>query len=79
LIDFYKFEGCIISDDLNADPKTGKLDNFMDSQMLFNHIKSNTCFKSDQGSCIELILSNQKHSLQHTGSFDCGLSDYHHK
>ena len=63
--------------DFNVDPKSGKLDDFLNSHVLFNHIKANTCFKSETGSCIDLILSNQKHSLQNTGSFDCGLSDHH--
>ena len=78
IIDFYKFERCIINGDLNSDPKHGKLDQFLETHSLFNHIKSNTCFKSEGGSCIDLILSNHKNSLQYTGSFDCGLSDFHH-
>jgi len=78
MIDFYKFEKCIVIGDLNSDPKYGKLDPFLDTHMLHSHLNSNTCFKSDQGSCIDLILSNQKYSIQCTGSFDCGLSDHHH-
>ena len=68
VIDFYSFERYIIIGDINSDPKFGKLDNFLDSQMLHNHVRSKTCFKSETGSCIDLILSNQKHCLQGTGS-----------
>ena len=78
MIDFYNFEKYIVIGDLNSDSKNGKLEGFLDSQTLFNHVNFNTCFKSDQGSCIDLILSNQRRCLQNTGSFDCGLSDYHH-
>jgi len=49
----------------------------MESQMLYNHVNFNTCFKSAQGSKIDLILSNQKHSLQCTGCVDTGVSDFH--
>ncbi|MEO0684268.1 MAG: hypothetical protein AAFY76_04240 [Cyanobacteria bacterium J06649_11] len=78
LIDFYNFERCVIIGDINSDPKLGNLDNFLDSHIFHNHLRTNTCFKSEAGSCIDLILSNQKYSLQNTGSFDCGLNDYHH-
>ena len=78
MIDFYSFERYIVIGDINSDPKCGKLDYFLESHVLHNHVKSNTCFKSLTGSCIDLILSNQKFSLQGTGSFDCGLSDHHH-
>ena len=78
LLDFYNFERCVVIGDINSDPKFGKLDNFLNSHMLHSHLRTNTCFKSETGSCIDLILSNQKYSLQNTGSFDCGLSDCHH-
>ena len=40
--------------------------------------KQKLCFKNIEGSCIDLILSNQKYGLQKTGTWDTGLSDYHH-
>ena len=40
-------------------------------------MKSKTCFKTAAGTCIDLILSNQKFSLQHTRSADTGLNDFH--
>ena len=51
---------------------------FLSEHHLFNHMKNKTCFKSEKGSCIDLILSNKKHSLQHTGTVDTGISDHHH-
>ena len=41
-------------------------------------MKSKTCFKTASGTCIDLILSNQKFSLEHTRLADIGLSDFHH-
>ena len=78
LIDFYNFERCILIGDFNADPTNPKLLPFMDSQMLHNHVNFKICFKSNDGSCIDLILSNKQHSLHSTGSFNTGVGDYHH-
>ena len=49
----------------------------MNSQNLFNLVKSNTCFEGKR-SCIDLILTNRKHSFKNTCSFETGLSDHHH-
>ena len=75
LLDFYSSERCVVLGDFNAEPH--EISNFIDSQELYNHVKFQTCFKSAQGTCIDLILSNQKHSLQRTGYLDTGISDYH--
>eukprot|EP00794_Sanderia_malayensis_P018339 gene18339-20183_t len=45
---------------------------------LHNLIKSATCFKSSKGRCIDLILTNRKHSFMHSKSFETGFSDHHH-
>ena len=79
LLDFYSnIERCILIGDFNCDPKDPILDNFLQCNLLHCHINCKTCFKSAEGSCIDLILSNQKHGLQKTGTFDTGLSDFHH-
>ena len=36
-----------------------------------------TCFKSAQGTCIDLILTNRKSCFQFTNTFETGLSDCH--
>jgi len=66
-----KFKYCVITE-----PKSPKLAEFLKSNLLFNQMKFNTCFKSLNGSCIDLILSNQRFSLQHTSTSDTG--DFHH-
>ena len=42
-----------------------------------NLIKSNTCFKSKPGSCIDLILTNKPKSFQNSGVMETGVSDHH--
>jgi len=79
LLNFYSnFERCILMGDFNCEPSNPHLDNFLKENSLYCHTKTKTCFKSDEGSCIDLILSNQKYGLQKTGSWDTGLSDFHH-
>ena len=51
---------------------------FLEINLLYCHMKSETCFQSKEGSCIDLILSNKKYGLQKTDTLDTGLSDFHH-
>ena len=79
LLDFYsEFKNCIIMGDFNCEPSHPKMLTFLYGNLLYNHMKSKTYFKTAAGTCIDLILSNQKFSLQHTSSVDTGLSDFHH-
>ena len=77
LIDVYNSERCILIGDFNIEPHNQQLVSFMESQLLHNHVNFKTCFKSIEGSCIDLILSNKKNCLQFTEYLDIGLSDYH--
>ena len=45
---------------------------------LYNMMKQNTCFKSDGGLCIDLLITNSKFSFMRTNPFETGLSDHHH-
>ena len=42
---------------------------------LINLIKNNTCFKGES-SCINLILTNQKHSFKNSTSIEADLNDH---
>ena len=77
LLDFYSSERCIVLGDFNTEPADSNLSNFIDSHEFHNHVKFKTCFKSPNGTCIDLILSNKRHGLQLTGSLDTGISDFH--
>ena len=48
----------------------------MELYNLINLIKTITCFKG-KGSCIDLLLTNQKCSFKNTTVFETGLSDHH--
>ena len=42
-----------------------------------NIIKNKTCFKSMEGSYIDLILTSRPNLHQHTQVFESGVSDFH--
>jgi len=77
IMDFYNFKKCVIIGDFNTQPTNAKLISFFERQMLHCHVNFKTCWKSEQGSCIDLILSNQKNCLKSTGCIDTGVSDFH--
>ena len=50
---------------------------FMSDNDFINIIKSNTCFKTSTGTCIDLILTNMPKGFQITGVIETGVSDHH--
>ena len=50
---------------------------FLEDNSFVNLIKSNTCFKSKPGSCIDLILTNKSKRFQNPGVMEAGVSDHH--
>ena len=50
---------------------------FMNKENFINLVKGNTFFKG-KGSCIDLILTNRRHSFKHTSLTETSLSDHHH-
>ena len=68
---FSTFDSIIVIGDMNLEPDSPEMSNFID------HMKQKTCWKFSRGSCIDLILSNKKHSLFNTGTLETGLSDHH--
>ena len=53
------------------------LQTFLEDNSFVNLIKSNTCFKSEPESCIDLILTNNPKSFQKSGMMETGESDHH--
>ena len=49
----------------------------LSQQSFKNIIKNKTCFKSMEGSYIDLILANRPNFYQHTQVFESGMSDFH--
>ena len=77
MLDFYSnYNNCILIGDFNANPLDKTMSTFVQDQGLYNHMKQKACWKSKNGTCIDLILSNQKSLFQHTNIFETGLSDH---
>ena len=59
------------------EPGDSLLNVFMQSHNLFNLTKSSTCFKGS-GSCIDLIVTNQKFCFKNSSTFETSLRYHHH-
>ena len=79
MIDFFAdtYDNYLIMGDFNIEQSDPSLKAFLNSNNLYNLIKSNTCFKG-KGSCIDLFLTNRKYSFKFSGSYETGISDHHH-
>ena len=58
------YENTVILGDFNMQPTNQILKTFLKDNSFVKLIKSNTCFKSKSGSCIDLILTNKPKSFQ---------------
>ena len=72
-----KYSRVIIMGDFNESPDHECIKQFLNIFQLKNLIKENTCFKTQRGTCIDLILSNCPMSHQYSKTFETGLSDFH--
>ena len=71
------YEDFVIMGDFNANESNSTMETFLSQHKSKNIIKSKTCFKSQEGSCIDLITTN-RHSLpQFSNAFEKGISDHH--
>ena len=68
----------LVLGDFNLDTSNAALSTFIENNGLYSMIKTATCFKSATGRCIDLILTNRKHSFKETQTFETGFSDFHH-
>ena len=76
LDDLYSiYSKVIILGDFNSGQ--GDLQSFLDDRQMVNLINVPTCFKSLDGTCIDLILTNSKSRLSNCGAVETGLSDHH--
>ena len=79
MIDRYStFDNVMVLGDFNLEPDDKDLSSLLQEHGLYNLIKQPTCFKSSNGRCIDLILTNCKHSFMHSKSFETSFSDHHH-
>ena len=71
------YDKYLIMGDLIIEQSDPSLKTFLNSNNLYNLIKSNTCFK-DKSSCNGLFLANRKYSFKFSGSYETGITDHHH-
>jgi len=79
IVDFYSsnYDNVLILGDFNMDTSNKLLIPFLESQQLYSLNKNPTCFKSVNGNCIDLLLTNKNRSFKHTNVFETGMSDHH--
>ena len=80
ILDFYlyRYENYLLVGDFNLETRNPKLEYFMNEHNCYSLIREPTCFKSiTNPSCIDLFLTNKKHSFQCSKTIVTGLSDYH--
>jgi len=65
IVDFYSrhYENHVILGDFNLEPISKRLLEFNENYQYYNLIKSKTCFKKAEGTCSDLILTNNKFFL----------------
>ena len=51
---------------------------FLQQHTFYKMMKQNTCFKSDEGSSMDLLITNSKFSFMKANSFETCLIDHHH-
>ena len=80
LLEFYStlYGKVIVLGDFNIEVENKAMKDFLQEHTFCNMMKQNTCFKSDGGSCIDLLITNSKFSFMKTNCFETGLSDHHH-
>ena len=78
-----KYENILFVGDLNIDldkPNDDKkhfLEDLCDVFDLSNLVKDKTCFMSQEGSSIDIMLTNKPRSFYKTTAIETGLSDHH--
>lgn len=80
LLDYYasSFSNILIMGDFNDTVSSREISQLMSEHSLSSLVSNPTCFKSLPGRCIDLILTNKRGCFSKSGSFETGLSDFHH-
>ena len=72
-----KYENFTIIGDFNLSKDDKSLYQFVRELSLENVVKVPTCFKSDNPTCIELVLTIDKRKISYINVIETGLSDFH--
>ena len=69
----------LVLEHFNLSTSNATLSTFIENNGLnIQYDKKATCFKSATVRCIDLILTNRKHSFKETQTIETGFSDFHH-
>ena len=79
VIEFYshKYDNILTLGDFNMEISCNTMDTFMKEHLFHSLYKKPTCFKSKQGRCIDLLITNKNRSFKFTNAFETGISDHH--
>ena len=79
-LDIYaeNYDSFLLTGDFNAEECESVLSSFIFEYDAYCLVKEKTCFKNlNNPSCIDLFITNKKHSFQNTTTISTGASDYH--
>ena len=78
-VDHYgaNYDNFLLLGDFNSLETDQKIHDFMNGYSLKNLVKEPTCFKAENPTCIDFILTNRYRSCQHTTTIETGLSNFH--
>ena len=63
--------------DFNVNESNPVMETFLNQHNCKNIIKNKTCYKSLEGSCIDLIITSRPSLHQFSQVFEIGMSDHH--
>lgn len=80
VIDFFSltYENVLTICDFNMHKNEADIRTIMEDNGMASLIHEPTCFKSANGRCIDLIMTNSKNSCFCNNTFETGFSDFHH-
>ena len=74
---YTKYEKVVIMGDFNCTVLNPTMVEILENFQMTSQINTPTCYKSQQGSCIDLILTNSKSFLFKCDAVETGVSDHH--
>ena len=79
MVDFYSrtYDSVLVIGDFNLEVNSPIIHAMMNDHNFSSVIQTPTCFKSTDGSCIDLILTNYKNGCFNIKTFETGFSDFH--
>ena len=74
---YFKFsKDFVIMGDFNANESNPAMETFLSQHKCKNIIKSKTCYKSQEGSCINLFITSRYSVYQFSHVFETGINDH---